>query len=104
MPMDQQSALQRAIELTDEILQLLDEGEFESVVGLESERQNLIEMTFASSLNEIDAIKARHLHSLNVQVVEKLELLKKNVQNEQARLRTANRVNHAYQDQCSGAG
>jgi len=94
--MRKQQALNAAIDLTDEILELLDSGEFERVGELEAQRKPVIEQAFAASIEQIDLIRARHLQSLNQQVVDKLEMFKQSVIMQQNRLRTASKASHAY--------
>ena len=74
--MNDTSALSQAIALTDEILQMLDQGEFERVNALEGRRKLFIEQAFKISLEEVDLIKAYHLKNLNQQVIDKLNLFK----------------------------
>ena len=85
--MNQQTALSRAISLTDEILTLLDQGDLDAVNTLEVERQPLIQKAFLDSIEEIDLIKAQHLRNLNQQVVDRLILFKQSITLQQARLR-----------------
>ena len=94
--MNKQQALNTAINLTDEILELLESGEFERVGELEMKRKSYIEQVFVASVEQIDLIRAQHLQSLNQQVVEKLELFKQSVIMQQTRLRTASRASQAY--------
>jgi len=94
--MDKKQALNVAIGLTDEILELLDSGEFDRVGELELQRKTLIEQAFAVSIEQIDLIRAQHLQSLNQQVVDKLELFKQSVIVQQNRLRTASKASQAY--------
>ena len=94
--MNKQQALNTAINLTDEILELLESGEFERVGELEMKRKSYIEQVFAASVEQIDLIRAQHLQSLNQQVVDKLELFKQSVIMQQTRLRTASRASQAY--------
>ena len=94
--MNQQQALNSAIKLTDDILELLENGEFERVGQLEIERKLYIEQAFAVSVEQIDMIRAQHLQSLNQQVVDKLELFKQSVIMQQTHLRTASRASQAY--------
>jgi len=94
--MNQQQALNAAIKLTDEILELLDSGEFERVGELEVIRKPYVEQAFAGSIEQIDLIRAQHLQSLNQQVVDKLELFKQSVIMQQTRLRTASKASQAY--------
>ena len=94
--MNKQQALNAAIKLTDEILELLDSGEFERVGELELQRKPFLEQAFAVSIEQIDLIRAQHLQSLNQQVVEKLELFKQSVITQQTRLRTAAKASQAY--------
>ena len=89
--MNDQTALSAAISLTDEILEVLDQGEFERVNELEGKRKPLIEQAFMASIEEIDLIKAHHLKNLNQQVVDKLNLFKQSVILQQASLRSASR-------------
>ena len=94
--MNKQQALNTAISLTDEILELLESGEFERVGELEMKRKSYIEQVFMASVEQIDLIRAQHLQSLNQQVVDKLELFKQSVIMQQTRLRTASRASQAY--------
>ena len=94
--MDKQQALNAAIDLTDEILGLLDSGEFERVGELEAKSKPVIEQAFATSIEQIDLIRARHLQSLNQQVVARLELFKQSVIVQQNQLRTASKASQAY--------
>ena len=94
--MSQQDALSVAIALTDEILEILEEGEFERVEELEARRKIYIEQAFADSIEHIDRIKAQHLQSLNQQVVEKLNLFKQSVILQQKRIRIASKATRAY--------
>jgi hypothetical protein len=94
--MNKQQALNAAINLTDEILELLESGEFERVGELEKQRKLFIEQVFVESVEQIDVIRAEHLQSLNQQVVERLELFKQSVVTQQKHLRTASRASQAY--------
>jgi hypothetical protein len=94
--MNKQQALNTAISLTDEILELLESGEFKRVGELEMIRKSYIEQVFVASVEQIDLIRAQHLQSLNQQVVDKLELFKQSVIMQQTRLRTASRASQAY--------
>jgi len=93
---NQQDALSAAITLTNEILEILEEGEFERVEELEARRNIYIEQAFADSIEHIDRIKAQHLQSLNQQVVEKLNLFKQSVILQQKRIRIASKATRAY--------
>ena len=94
--MDNKTALTEAIGLTDEILELLEAGEFARVNEIEILRKPLIEQAFMGSIDKIDLIKAHHLQNLNQQVVEKLNLLKQSISLQQAKLRTASKATQAY--------
>ena len=94
--MNKQQALNSAIKLTDDILELLENGEFERVGQLEIKRKLYIEQAFVVSVEQIDMIRAQHLQSLNQQVVDKLELFKQSVIMQQTRLRTASKASQAY--------
>ena len=94
--MNQQEALGAAIALTDEILEILEEGEFERIDELEKKRKIYIEQAFADSVAEVDLIRAQHLQSLNQQVVDKLTLFKETVIQQQKRIRDAAKASHAY--------
>ncbi len=100
--MNDKKALVAAISLTDEILEVLEQGEFERVNELEAKRKPLIEQAFMVSVEEIDLIKAHHLKNLNQQVVEKLNLLKQSIILQQARIRTASKATRAYLSNDSG--
>ena len=95
---NQQEALGAAIALTDEILEILEEGEFERVDELEKKRKVLIEQAFADSISQVDLIRAQHLQSLNQQVVDKLQMFKEAVIQQQKRIRNASRASRAYLD------
>ncbi len=94
--MNQAEALGAAIALTDEILEILEEGEFERVDELEKKRKVLIEQAFADSIAQVDLIRAQHLQSLNQQVVDKLTLFKEAVILQQKRIRNASKASRAY--------
>jgi len=94
--MNHETALCEAITLTDEILALLDQGEFDRVGELGDHRKVLIEQAFVSSIEEIDLIKARHLQNLNQQVVDKLNLFKQSVMDRQGQIRNASNAVRAY--------
>ncbi len=100
--MDARAALTKAIAITDEILELLEAGEFERVNQLEGQRKPLIERAFMTSIEEIDVIKAQHLKNLNQQVVDKLNLFKQSIILQQERIRTASRASQAYLSVDSG--
>lgn len=100
--MDARSALTKAIAITDEILELLEAGEFERVNQLEGQRKPLIEQAFTTSIEEIDVIRAQHLKNLNQQVVDKLNLFKQSIILQQARIKTASRATRAYLSVDSG--
>ena len=100
--MNQKIALAQAISLTDEILELLEQGEFARVNELEAERKPLIEQAFTASVETIDLIKAQHLKNLNQQVIDKLTQFKQSVILQQARIRTASRATRAYLSNDSG--
>jgi hypothetical protein len=95
--MNQQTTLLKAISITDEILQVLQDGDYQQVSQLDLQRQPLIEQIFKNSIEQIDLIKAHHLQSLNQQVVEKLGEFKQSVLLQQAQIRTASKATRAYQ-------
>lgn len=94
--MDARTALSQAIGLTDEILALLEQGEFERVNELEGQRKPLIEQAFMASVEEIDVIRAHHLKNLNQQVVDRLNLFKQSIVLQQAQIRNASKAKRAY--------
>lgn len=94
--MNEKTALGQAIALTDEILQLLDQGEFDRIGELEVQRKPYIDQAFRDSIEEIDLIKAQHLQNLNHQVIDKLNLFKQTIMQQQARIRTASKASRAY--------
>ena len=94
--MSRKNLLARAIELTDEILAVLEEGDFESVWQLEETRQPLIKQAFTAPIEEIDLIRARHLQDLNDQVVDRLSLLKASIIDQQKRLKKGAEALRAY--------
>jgi len=100
--MNDKIALAEAIALTDEILEVLEQGEFQRVNELEAQRKPLIEQAFMVSIEEIDVIKAQHLKNLNQQVVDKLNLFKQSIILQQSRLRTASKATQAYLSNDSG--
>ena len=95
--MNKQQALSAAISLTDEILEILEDGGFECVNELEAKRKIYIEQAFEDSIEHVDLIKARHLQNLNQQVVDKLKLLKQSVLIQQRQNQHALRATKAYQ-------
>jgi len=94
--MNKQCALSKAISLTNEILSMLEEKDFEAVSRLDVSRQPLIREAFSESLKEIDQIKAHHLHSLNQQVVERLSEFKQTVLQQQKQVQNASKATQAY--------
>ncbi len=100
--MDNKLALEQAITLTDEILEMLEKGELGRVNELEIERKPYIEQAFTGAIESIDVIRAHHLQNLNQQVVEKLALFKQSIMLQQTRLRTAAKATRAYLDNDSG--
>ena len=94
--MDRKAALERAIELTDEILGLLENGEIEQIWQLELARQPLIKQGFTSPIEQIDLIRARHLQALNQQVVDRLSLFKTSILEQQKQLRKGAQAARAY--------
>ena len=56
--MDNRFSLEQAIKLTDEILEMLEEGELGRVNELEIQRKPFIEQAFRGSVEEIDVIRA----------------------------------------------
>ena len=100
--MNNRAALAQAIKLTDEILEVLDNGEFERVGELELKRKPYIDQAFTGSIEQLDLIKAQHLKNLNQQVVEKLNLFKQSVILQQSRIRNAAKASRAYLSNDSG--
>lgn len=94
--MNDKTALTEAIALTDEILEVLEQGEFERVNELETQRKPFIEQAFMASIEDIDVIRAQHLQNLNQQVVDKLNLFKQSIILQQERIRTASKATRAY--------
>lgn len=94
--MNEKKALGQAIELTDEILELLEQGEFDRINELECQRKPYIEKAFRASVEEIDLIKAQHLQNLNQQVIDKLNLFKQSIMQQQAHIRSASKASRAY--------
>lgn len=95
--------LARAIELTDEILELLDNRDFDGVADIELERQPLIRQAFSEAVEQIDRIKASHLQKLNEQVIERLTELKQSVLQQQQQVRKAHKAHRAYTNAQPGA-
>lgn len=94
--MNRQQALSRAIELTDEILEVLEDGAFERVAQLDEARQTYIKQAFTESIEQIDLIRAQHLKSLNQQVVDRLDQFKQSIIAQQENLRNSAKAVHAY--------
>lgn len=90
-------ALTTAISLTDEILAVLDEQDFDRLDELEMLREPLIRQAFSQSIQQVDQIKAIYLQKLNHQVVEKLLSLKISTQQEKQHVRHAAKATMAYQ-------
>ncbi len=90
------SSLTRAISLTDEILVLLDQEDFEAIGELDAKRRPLIEEAFSGSLDEVDQAKALHLKELNDLAVSKLIELKASVIGSQKKIRHASKATKAY--------
>ena len=100
--MNDKNALVSAISLTDEILDLLEKGDFERVNELELKRKPLLEQAFMAAIEEIDVIKAHHLQNLNQQVIDRLNLFKQSIILQQERVRTASKATRAYLENDSG--
>ena len=94
---DPKAALTRAIELTDEILGLLDSGDFERISELEKAREPLVKQAFTESIEQVDLIKAHHLKNLNQQVVDRLTLFKQSIMLQQQRLKIGSKAASEYQ-------
>jgi hypothetical protein len=94
--MDKQQALVRAINLTDEILELLEQGEFGRVSDLEAMRKPYIEQAFTGAIEQVDMIRMRHLQNLNEQVVDRLNGFKQAVILQQEQLRAGTKATRAY--------
>lgn len=94
--MSSADALNQAIALTDEILLVLDDQNFDKVSELELKREPLIRLAFAGSIEQIDRIKAAHLQNQNEQVVIKVNDLKQSVLQQQQQLRNASKATRAY--------
>ncbi|MCP3689262.1 MAG: hypothetical protein GY784_12695 [Gammaproteobacteria bacterium] len=101
--MNKQAALVEAIEITNEVLELLDEQDFQRINELEARRQPLIRKAFEQSIEQIDRIKAHHLQDLNQQVVDRLLEFKQSVLSQQQEIRLASKATAAYSCH-SGAG
>ena len=94
--MDKKQALNTAIKLTDDILELLESGEFERISTLEEQRKTFIEQAFMASVEEIDLIRAQHLQNLNQQVIDRLEFFRQAVVMQQQQLRNSSKASRAY--------
>jgi len=94
--MNNLAALNRAISLTDEILEVLERKDFDAVSALDTRRQPLIQQAFAQSIEQLDLIKARHLQNLNQQVVDKLTEFKQSVLLQQQQVQRAAKATRAY--------
>ncbi len=94
---DAKSALTRAIALTDEILEVLESGDFNRVSELESTREPLIKQAFTESIEAVDLIKAHHLKNLNQQVVDRLTLFKQSIMLQQQRLKIGTKAASEYE-------
>jgi hypothetical protein len=96
--MNSVTALCKAISLTDEILTVLNDKDFAAISELDEQRQPFIKMAFSETIEQIDVIKAQHLQSLNQQVVDKLNLLKESVLQQQRQNKHAQKATRAYQN------
>ncbi len=96
--MNKQAALTEAISLTNEILSVLDEQDFLRIAELKTRREPLIQQAFATSVEQLDHIKAVYLQNLNEQVVKKLGDLKQSVLQQQKQIRNASKATRAYAD------
>ena len=94
---DAKTALIRAIALTDEILEVLESGDFDRVSELESVREPLIKQAFTESIEQVDLIKAHHLKNLNQQVVDRLTLFKQSIVLQQQRLKIGTKAALEYE-------
>lgn len=94
--MNNQTALAQAIDLTNEILSVLDDQDFIRIAELETRREPLIRQAFEASVEQVDQIKAVHLQNLNQQVVKKLSDFKQSVLEQQKQVRNASKATRAY--------
>ncbi len=94
--MNGDSAMTQAIELTGEILKLLDDGKLEQVGELEIQRKIVIEQAFMGPVERIDLARAQQLRNLNQKIVGKLTLSKQSIVLQQAHIRTGLKANRAY--------
>lgn len=90
------SALSQAISITDEILAVLEQKDFERLSQLEMQREPLIRQAFIHSVEQIDRIKAVHLQNLNQQVVDKLTQLKQSILQQHQQVQRASKAARAY--------
>ena len=98
--MSNATALNQAINLTNDILEVLEEKDFKAVSELEARRKALIEQAFSESIEQIDIIKAQHLQNMNQQVVDKLKVFKKSILQQQQQVQHAAKATRAYESQC----
>ena len=95
--MNHHEALTTAISLTDEILAVLDEQDFDRLGELEMQREPLIRQAFSQSIHQVDQIKAIYLQKLNHKVVEKLLTLKQSTLQKKQHINHAAKATRAYQ-------
>ena len=90
------AALNQAIALTNEILEVLEQKDFAAISELEARREPLVKLAFSESIEQIDVIKAQHLQNMNQLVVDKLKDFKESILRQQQQVQYAVKATRAY--------
>ena len=89
--------LTQAIDLTNDILKLLDSEEFDAIDEVFKKREPMIKQAFSGSLAEVDEIRALHLKKLNDEALHRLVEFKKTVAETQVKIKRGVKATRAYE-------
>ena len=93
--MGQANQLQRALDLTKQILRAIEEVDLDAVAELDRKRQMLIQEYYQDD-RQIDAGLTRQLKQSNDAAVNKLHALQKQTRNRQLDIKKSTRASKAY--------
>ncbi len=88
--------LQIACDLTQQILVLVKNAEYEELAAVETERQKIIQTVFSQNKELIEREKAEELLQLNQQVETLLIKEKNSIQSQQKKIRRGKYATNAY--------
>ncbi|MBL6999875.1 MAG: flagellar protein FliT [Gammaproteobacteria bacterium] len=94
--MNQPSALQQAMLLSDEILTAIQAEDWDKVDALDIQRSSLIEAYYKTG-SSVDVELTRELKQKNDEIVSCLQQLQQNIRSEQLTLKQSRKATKAYQ-------